>query len=101
MPVGAKYLTTVGYGTGALLGRGIKETIDAVWINELGIAQALWIFEVKDFGPFIVDMGKDGSSLFDKSNYSVNKRLQQLYKNLKAPTLSRYGETTSREDEVI
>ena len=101
LPVGAKYLTTVGYGTGALLGRGIKKTLDAIWIKELGIAQALWIFDVENFGPFIVDTADDGSSLFDKSNNHVNKRIQELYKNLKEPTLSRYGETTSREDEVI
>jgi len=101
LPAGAKYLTTVGYGTGALLGRGIKRTIDALWLEELGLAQALWLFEVENLGPFIVDTGDDGSSLFEKSNNHVNERLQMLYKDLKAPTLSRYGETTSREDEVI
>lgn len=101
LPVGAKYLTTVGYGTGALLGRGIKNTRDAIWIDELGLAQALWIFEVENFGPFIVDTGDDGSSLFEKSNAHVNERLKSLYKDLKPPTLSRYGETTSRDDEVI
>jgi len=101
LPVGAKYLTTVGYGTGALLGRGIKRTVDAVWLEELGLAQALWIFEVENFGPFIVDTGDDGSSLFEKSNEHVNERLKDLYKDLKPPTLSRYGETTSRDDEVI
>jgi len=101
LPVGAKYLTTVGYGTGALLGRGIKRTIDALWLDELGLAQALWIFEVENFGPFIVDTGDDGSSLFEKSNEHVNDRLKDLYKDLKPPTLSRYGETTSRDDEVI
>ncbi len=101
LPVGAKYLTTVGYGTGALLGRGIKRTVDALWLDELGLAQALWIFDVENFGPFIVDTGDDGSSLFDKSNAHVNSRLQTLYEGLKPPTLSRYGETVSREDEVI
>jgi len=101
LPVGAKYLTTVGYGTGALLGRGIKRTVDALWLEELGLAQALWIFEVENFGPFIVDTGDDGSSLFEKSNEHVNNRLKDLYKDLKPPTLSRYGETTSRDDEVI
>jgi len=101
LPVGAKYLTTVGYGTGALLGRGIKRTVDALWLEELGLAQAMWIFEVENFGPFIVDTGTDGSSLFEKSNAHVNSRLKTLYKDLKPPTLSRYGETTSRDDEVI
>ncbi|MFP4539188.1 MAG: fumarate hydratase C-terminal domain-containing protein, partial [Dichotomicrobium sp.] len=45
-PMGAVYLTTVGYGTGALLGRGIKGVRDVFWMDELGIAQAMWLFEV-------------------------------------------------------
>ncbi len=36
VPRGAVYLTTVGYGTGALLGRGIKRVRDVFWIEELG-----------------------------------------------------------------
>ena len=54
-PRGAVYLTTVGYGTGALLGRGVKGVRDVHWIDDLGIAQAMWLFEVEKFGPFIVD----------------------------------------------
>ncbi|MGH6886056.1 MAG: fumarate hydratase C-terminal domain-containing protein, partial [Geminicoccales bacterium] len=41
VPNGAIYLTTVGYGTGALLGRGIKRVRDVYWLKELGIAQAM------------------------------------------------------------
>ena len=46
VPHGAIYLTTVGYGTGALLGRGIKQVRAAHWLDELGIAQAVWVLEV-------------------------------------------------------
>ena len=35
-PRGAVYLTTVGYGTGALLGRGVKSVRDVFWLDELG-----------------------------------------------------------------
>ncbi len=101
VPRGARYLTTVGYGTGALLGRGIKKTLGAYWIEELGLAQALWVFEVEKFGPFLVDSGADGSSLFEQSNRAVNARIESLYAGLKPPALGRYGETSSREDEVI
>ncbi len=101
VPRGARYLTTVGYGTGALLGRGIKRTVGAHWIAELGNAQALWIFEVENFGPFIVDSAADGSSLFERSNRQLNARIDKLYEGLKPAALGRYGETTSREDEVI
>ena len=50
-PGGAIYLTTVGYGTGALLGRGIKRVREVHWLDELGIAQAMWLFDVENFGP--------------------------------------------------
>jgi L(+)-tartrate dehydratase beta subunit len=36
VPAGAIYLTTVGYGTGALLGRGIKGVKAVHWLEELG-----------------------------------------------------------------
>ena len=40
VPNKAIYLTTVGYGTGALLGRGIKKVSSVHWVEELGLAQA-------------------------------------------------------------
>ncbi len=101
VPRGAVYLTTVGYGTGALLGRGIREVVDTVWLDELGIAQAIWIFRVKDFGPFIVDSDQQGTSLFAKSNREIESRIEALYDGLAPPILSRYGEKTGRDDEVI
>ena len=43
VPNGAVYLSTVGYGTGALLGRGV-ENVEAVhWNEEQGLAQAMWV----------------------------------------------------------
>ena len=50
-PRKAVYLTTIGYGTGALLGRGIERVVDVIWLEELGIAQAMWILQVRNFGP--------------------------------------------------
>ncbi len=100
VPNEAVYLTTVGYGTGALLGRGIKD-IDVHWLEELGIAQAMWVLNVEDFGPFLVDGDLQGNSLFEQQNRIVNKRVADAYAGLKSPALKRYGETTSRDDEVV
>ncbi|WP_299394399.1 fumarate hydratase C-terminal domain-containing protein [Pelagibius sp.] len=100
-PRGAVYLTTVGYGTGALLGRGVKAVRSVHWLEELGIAQALWLFEVEGFGPFIVDSDLTGNSLFAQQGDIVNKGIGRLYKGLKPPALHRYGETDDREDEVM
>lgn len=100
-PIGARYLSTTGYGAGAMLGRGIKKVRDVHWLEENGIAQAMWIFEVDEIGPFIVDNDREGNSLFVAHEKAVNQRLQKLYEGLKPPALKRYGETTSRADEVI
>ncbi len=101
VPNGAIYLTTVGYGTGALLGRGLKRVIDAHWIAELGIAQALWVFEVENFGPFLVESDLRGNSLFAESNRQTKDRIEGLYAGLREPTHKRYGATPSPPDVVI
>ena len=101
VPVGAVYLSTVGYGTGALLGRGIKRVREVHWLEELGIAQAMWVIEVERFGPLLVDSDVEGNSLFERNNREINAKLGRLYEGLKKPSLSRFGETDERSDELI
>ena len=95
------YLTTVGYGLGATYGRGIVRVKDVVWKEELGLAQAMWILEVKNFGPFLVESDLKGNSLFEKANQEINQSLLALYEGLPEPTLKRLGEVNSPGDEVI
>ncbi len=101
VPAGALYLTTVGYGTGALLGRGIRKVREVHWLEELGNAQAMWVFEVGNFGPFIVESDLTGNSLFEQQARQINPKLAELYDGLKPPALSRYGETNDRKNELI
>jgi L(+)-tartrate dehydratase beta subunit len=101
VPAGAIYLTTVGYGTGALLGRGIKGVRVVHWLEELGNAQAMWVFEVENLGPFIVESDLQGNSLFEQQGKLINENLEKMYAGLKAPALARYGETDDRKDELI
>lgn len=101
VPAGAIYLTTVGYGTGALLGRGISAVEGVHWLEELGIAQAMWILRVKDFGPLLVESDSDGNSLFEVNNAAINNNIEKLYKDLKEPALGRYGETRDKTEELI
>ncbi|MEM7403664.1 MAG: fumarate hydratase C-terminal domain-containing protein [Pseudomonadota bacterium] len=101
VPAKAVYLTTVGYGTGALLGRGIKRVRDAHWLDELGIAQAMWVFEVEGFGPLLCESDLEGNSLFETNNRAVNANIEKIYAGLKPPALSRYGETDDKTRELI
>ena len=76
VPNGAIYLTTVGYGTGALLGRGVKQVRELHWKKELGLAQAMWVIEVENFGPFIVESDVAGNSLFERENAKIAANLE-------------------------
>jgi L(+)-tartrate dehydratase beta subunit len=101
VPHGALYLTTVGYGLGATYGRGIRAVKAAHWLKELGIAQAIWVLDCENMGPFIVESDADGNSLFELSNAEVNKGLAALYEGLPQPALRRFGETIDREEELL
>lgn len=101
VPHKAIYLTTVGYGTGALLGRGIKKVVAAHWLEEVGIAQAIWVLDVERFGPFLVESDLDGRSLFERENARINPGLDKLYAGTRPATLRRFGETDDKSDEMI
>ncbi|MDD9722049.1 fumarate hydratase C-terminal domain-containing protein [Sulfitobacter sp. PR48] len=101
VPNGAIYLSTVGYGTGALLGRGV-ENVEAVhWNEELGLAQAMWVIRCKEMGPFIVASDKNGDCLFERENAKISQNFDKIYEGTRPATLKRYGETDDRSDEVI
>jgi L(+)-tartrate dehydratase beta subunit len=101
VPNSAVYLTTVGYGTGALLGRGIKRVSGVYWLEELGLAQAIWVLEVENFGPFLVESDLAGNSLFERENAKIAPGLEKLYAGTRPATLRRYGETDDKTEEVI
>ena len=101
VPNNAIYLTTVGYGTGALLGRGIKNVVAAHWVDELGLAQGMWVLDVENFGPFLVDSDFAGNSLFERENEKIAANIDRLYEGTRPATLRRYGETDDKTDEVI
>ncbi len=101
VPNGAIYLTTVGYGTGALLGRGVKGVKALHWRKELGLAQAIWVIEVENFGPFIVESDLEGNSLFERENAKIAANLAKVYEGTRPAVLKRFGETDDRKDELI
>lgn len=101
VPHEALYLTTVGYGLGATYGRGIVGVKAVHWLEELGIAQAVWVLQVSNMGPFIVESDLEGNSLFELSNREINRNLAKLYEGLPQPSLRRYGEELDRKEEVV
>jgi len=101
VPHQAIYLTTVGYGTGALLGRGLKRVAGVYWLEELGLAQAVWVLDVENFGPFLVESDLAGNSLFERENAKIAPGLERLYAGTRPATMRRYGETDDKSEELI
>ena len=61
---GAVYLAAVG-GCAALYVKSIDRVKGVNWID-LGIPEAIWELEVKDFGPLIVAMDSNGNNLYEE-----------------------------------
>jgi L(+)-tartrate dehydratase beta subunit len=101
VPNQAIYLTTVGYGTGALLGRGIKRVAGVYWLEELGLAQAVWVLDVENFGPFLVESDLEGASLFERENAKIDAGLDKLYEGMRLPSMRRLGDADDKTQEVI
>jgi len=72
---GAVYGAFTG-GAAVLAARNITRVIDVEWLN-LGIPEALWVLEVKDFGPLIVALDSHGNNLFRE----VNEKAWERYRS--------------------
>jgi tartrate/fumarate subfamily iron-sulfur-dependent hydro-lyase beta chain len=59
---GALYTAFTG-GAAVLAADAIKKVTDVFWLEELGMPEALWVFEVEDFGPLTVTIDAHGNNL--------------------------------------
>ncbi len=70
------YLAYTG-GAGALAVNAIKRVKDVHWLD-LGMPEAVWVFEVERFGPCIVAIDSHGNSLYDE----VKRRVEENFKKI-------------------
>jgi tartrate/fumarate subfamily iron-sulfur-dependent hydro-lyase beta chain len=54
-------------GAGVLAAEKITNVSQVYWFEELGMPEAIWILEVKEFGPLVVAMDSIGQSLYRHS----------------------------------
>src|SRR2546430_8707103 len=93
VPNQAIYVTTVGYGTGALLGRGIKRVAGVYWLEEVGRAQGGWGLDVEKVGPVLGESDLAGNSPFEQENAQNAPGPAKLYAGTQPATLPPYSET--------
>jgi tartrate/fumarate subfamily iron-sulfur-dependent hydro-lyase beta chain len=59
------YLAYTG-GAGVLAAEQISNVLDVIWYDELGMADAVWLLEVREFGPLVIAMDSYGASMYPR-----------------------------------
>lgn len=73
---GAAYGAFTG-GAAVLAARRIKRVKHVAWLD-LGIPDAVWVFEAEAFGPLIIGIDSKGNSLFDKVLSKAERRKAEI-----------------------
>ncbi|MEX2690655.1 MAG: FumA C-terminus/TtdB family hydratase beta subunit [Candidatus Njordarchaeum guaymaensis] len=79
--VGVVYGAYTG-GAAALAAGSIKRVVNVFWLEDLGIPEALWVFEVKDFGPLVVAMDAHMNSIYQDLMAKVVRQKEKLLNEL-------------------
>ncbi|HUV54334.1 MAG TPA: FumA C-terminus/TtdB family hydratase beta subunit [Candidatus Krumholzibacteriaceae bacterium] len=69
-------------GAALLAARGIKKVRDVFWLEELGMPECLWVYDVEDFGPMIVTIDTHGGNLTADVGARVAERRDRLIKKM-------------------
>jgi tartrate/fumarate subfamily iron-sulfur-dependent hydro-lyase beta chain len=77
--VGCIHVTPIGAASmGNILALRAKVN-NVYFLDELGSTEATWVFQVKDWGPFMVDTDTRGNNFFEQKNIEIEKKLQKAY----------------------
>jgi fumarate hydratase subunit beta len=77
---GAVYGAFTG-GAAVLAAKAIKNVRSVEWLD-LGTPEAMWIFEVEDFGPLAVAIDSHGNNIFMDIAKTVEENKQKIYQKL-------------------
>ena len=79
---GCVYAAFTG-GAALLAAERIKAVRDVYWLEELGMPECLWVFEVEGFGPLIVTIDAHGGNLTEEVKQKVWERFEDLKESLR------------------
>ncbi len=77
---GAVYGAFTG-GAAILAAKAIKDVKSVEWFD-LGMPEAMWIFEAQEFGPLAVAIDSHGNNLFTDVQKTVEANKQKIYQKL-------------------
>ena len=70
-------------------------------MQELGISEALWVMQLNDLGPLLVEGDTQGNSYFAQVNEEINRQLEAQYQGLTQPSFRRIGEEVEPGRELF
>jgi fumarate hydratase subunit beta/L(+)-tartrate dehydratase beta subunit len=70
-------------GCGVLHAQAVKRVKRVHWLEEMGMPEAIWVLEVKDWGPLTVGMDSQGKSIFQDIKEEGLRKLDSLVKGWK------------------
>ena len=80
---GAVYGAFTG-GAGVLAAKAVKSVKTVEWLQDLGMPEALWVFEVEEFGPLTVAIDSHGNNVFEEVKKKAEESRIRIYEKLGA-----------------
>lgn len=65
-------------GCAAKLAQGVERIVDVNWF-EMGMPEAVWHLQAKDFGPLVVGMDTKGHSIYSDLKRAAMEKIDKLY----------------------
>ncbi len=78
---GAVYGAFTG-GAAVLAAKAIKNVKAVEWLQELGMPEALWIFEAEEFGPLTIAIDSHGNNIFEEIKQKAEEQRAKIYEKL-------------------
>ena len=82
--VGGVHLSKIGI-CGNQISQQVVAVRDVHFLEELGKTEATWVFEVRRFGPFFVDIDARGNNYFEDMERESRAHLEEVYRRLGIP----------------
>ncbi len=79
---GAVYAVFTG-GAAVLAAQAVERVEAVYWLEELGMAEAVWLLRVKDFGPLTVVIDSHGNDLYESVIEEARRKAKEIIERVK------------------
>jgi fumarate hydratase subunit beta len=87
---GCVHLCSIGMNSN-VLPDAIRRVLSVEYLEEFGMIEAVWIFDAKGWGPFLVDIDTTGENYFHRFKNEIDRRLPEVLRNLGVDPEYRYA----------